>query len=138
MNRWIIKSDPDDYSAHDLERDGQTVWDGVSNAAALGHLRRMTAGDVVLVYHTGEERALVALAGVKATSMAADGKTPRVTLAFKKWLPAPVQLAAIKADSRQAELGLVRIGRLSVMPATAAQWAGLLALSKTARHDLAR
>ncbi len=132
MNRWIIKSDPDEYSAADLERDAATLWDGVSNAAALKNLRGMAAGDEILIYHTGDEKALVASAVVHDAQLDADGKTPHVTIAFRGWLAAPVPLAAIKAEPALAKLALVRIGRLSVMLANTAQWKRLLAMSSKA------
>ena len=57
MNRfWLLKTEPESYSYADLERDGATVWDGVSNNAALIHLRAMQPGDLALIYHTGDER----------------------------------------------------------------------------------
>jgi len=60
--KWLFKSDPDTYSFFDLERDGKTVWDGVSNNLALKHLRNVRKGDMTLIYHTGDEKAVVGLA----------------------------------------------------------------------------
>ena len=62
--KWLIKSDPGDYSFDDLQKDGSTTWDGVKNNLALVHLRRFSTGDEVLVYHTGGERAIMGLATV--------------------------------------------------------------------------
>ncbi len=123
MAFWLVKSDPEDYSAADLERDGRTVWDGVRNALAQRHLRGMRPGDGVLVYHTGAERAVVARATVVGVPReAADGSGATVELEFAGWLPRPVPLAEIKADPALAGLALVRQGRLSVMPVTAEEW----------------
>src|SRR5215470_9287212 len=101
MNRWLVKSDPDEYSAHDLEREKRTAWTGVSNPVALKHLRAMADGDQVLVYHTGEQRAIVALAAVagKPRPDPADksGKSVLVELEFKQWLKKPVELAQVKS-----------------------------------------
>lgn len=128
MAHWLVKSDPEDYSAADLARDGRTVWDGVRNALAQRHLRDMRPGDEVLVYHTGAEKAVVARATVVgAPRPAADGSGVTVELAFAGWLPRPVSLAAIKADPALAGLALVRQGRLSVMPVTAGEWRRLVA-----------
>lgn len=126
MNRWLVKSDPDEYSAHDLERDGKSDWSGVRNPAAQGHLRAMQPGDGVLVYHTGKERAVVATATV-ASAPRPDpgdktGKSVTVDLAFDAWLKGVVPLAAFKVEPAFKEFALVRIGRLSVMPVTADQW----------------
>lgn len=132
MRRWLVKSDPQEYSAGDLERDGRTVWSGVKNATALIHLRAMRPGDPVLVYHTGGEKAVVAVAKVSGGPRPDDadrtGKLVVVELGFDRWLAKPVPLAAIKADSRFADFGLVRIGRLSVMPVSDAEWMGLVEL----------
>lgn len=130
MPRWLIKSDPDEYSAADLERDGRTLWTGVRNATAQRHIRAMQAGDEVLIYHTGGQRSVVARARV-AGAPAPDptdksGKAYAVELTFASWLKAAIELATIKADPALADMPLVRIGRLSVMPVTATQWHRLI------------
>ena len=51
---WLLKTEPSDYSYADLNRDGRTVWDGVSNNLALKHLRNIKAGDLAFLYHTGK------------------------------------------------------------------------------------
>ncbi len=126
MARWLIKSDPEDYSAANLERDGRTLWTGVRNPTAQRHLRGMVKGDDLLVYHTGDERAVVAIARVEANPIPdptdKSGKSVAVEIAFVRWLKAPVALADIKADPELADMPLVRIGRLSVMPVSADEW----------------
>lgn len=133
MSYWILKTEPSSYSFDQLERDKKAVWDGVKNNLALKHLREMRPGDQVLIYHTGDERALVGRASVVSAPYAdprqKDPKLVVVDLAAGERLPKPVPLAAIKADGSLADLALVRMGRLSVVPATAAQWQRLLALS---------
>lgn len=135
MGGWLIKSDPDEYSAHDLKRDRKTVWDGVANPTALIHLRAMRDGDAVLIYHTGGEKAILALAKVSGNPRPdpadARGKNVLVTIAFEKYLDRPVTLAEIKADKAFANFDLVRLSRLSVMPVSAAHWKRILALSAT-------
>ena len=116
MALWLFKEEPTHYNYADLEREGQTVWDGVTNALALIHLRKVKAGDRILYYHTGKEKAVVAEA--KAL-VAKDGV---VTVAPVRWLPKPVPLADIKADKTFKDWELVRISRLSVMPVSPAQW----------------
>src|SRR4029079_4730772 len=61
---WCRKPEPSHYSYADLERDGATVWDGVSSNAALKNIRDMRAGDLALIYHTGDERRAVGLAEI--------------------------------------------------------------------------
>lgn len=130
MNHWLVKSDPDDYSAHDLERDGQTTWDGVRNPVAQRHMRGVKVGDAVFVYHTGKEKAIVAEA--EATTDGGDGADglAAVGLRFVRWLDAPITLKAVKADPSFAEFALVRQGRLSVMPVTPDQWKRLMKMAK--------
>lgn len=134
MKRWLVKSDPEEYAAGDLERDGRATWDGVSNALAQQHLRAMSVGDGVLVYHTGKEKAVVAEARVAGPPVPdptnQGGKLVVVELAFMRWLPRAVPLAEIKADPAFDDFALVRIGRLSVMPVTVAQWNRILKLTK--------
>ena len=127
--RWIVKTEPSAYSWGDLEREGRTVWDGVKNAQALIHLRAMREGDQVLVYHSGDEKALVGLArvarGPYPDPKLDDPKLVVVDLAAERALARPVTLAAIKASGKFAGLALVRQGRLSVMPVSASDWQAL-------------
>jgi len=129
-NHWIVKTEPSTYSFDQLERDGTTVWDGVRNNLALKHLREMKRGDRVLVYHSGEEKAVVGLAEVAAEAYPdpkqKDPKLVVVDLKAAGRLPRPVPLAEIKQEPAFADLALVRIGRLSVAPASAEQFKRLL------------
>ncbi|MCS6865612.1 MAG: EVE domain-containing protein [Gemmata sp.] len=114
-NYWLVKTEPQEYSLADLERDGVTQWTGVHNPLAKKHLAAMSRGDLVLVYHTGNERQIVGLAEV-----AAAGAEPQ--LRFRQRFTKPVPLAAIKAQPQLRDWALVRQGRLSVMPVTLTQW----------------
>ena len=131
-NYWIVKTEPSTYSFDQLEREKVAVWDGVRNNLALKHIRQMTPGDRVLIYHTGDEKALIGTAEVVSVPYPdpkqRDPKLVVVDLKPLARLPHPVPLAAVKADKTLADLALVRMGRLSVMPATAAQWKRLLEL----------
>ncbi len=129
---WILKSEPSSYGFPDLVRERRARWDGIRNAAALKHLRSMREGDGALIYHTGDEKALVGLARIAGTPYADPSRTdPRlvvVDVEAGEALPRPVPLAEIKADPAFKELGLVRISRLSVVPVEPAQWKKLLAM----------
>ncbi len=131
-NYWIVKTEPSTYSYDDLARQKTAVWDGVKNNLALKHLRQMKPGDRVLVYHTGDEKAVVGVAEVRSDAYPdPKQKDPRlvvVDLRAEGRLPRPVPLAEIKQDRAFADLGLVRMGRLSVMPATAEQFKRLAKL----------
>jgi len=129
---WILKTEPSTYSFERLMKDRRTVWDGVSNPLALKHLGEMAVGDQVLIYHTGNEKAAVGLARVVRAAYAdPKGKDPRlvvVDLEAGHPLSKPVTLAAVKADPVFADLALVRMGRLSVVPVKPEQWRRLLAM----------
>jgi len=131
-NYWIVKTEPSTYSFDDLARQKAAVWDGVKNSLALKHLREMKPGDRVLVYHTGDEKAVVGVAEVVSEAYPdpkrKDPKLVVVDLKAGERLPHPVPLAEIKKERAFADLGLVRIGRLSVMPASADQFKRLLEL----------
>jgi len=131
---WIFKTEPESYSFADLVRDGGTVWDGISNNAALLHLRAARPGDQVLIYHTGDERRAVGIAEVTSAPypdpQLNDPKLVVVDVRPLRALPRPVTLAAIKADPFFADFALVRQGRLSVVPVTEEQWARLLAMAE--------
>ena len=134
-NYWIVKTEPSTYSYDDLERQKTAVWDGVKNNLALKHLRQMKPGDRVLVYHTGDEKAVVGLAEVMSEAYPdpkhKDAKLAVVDLRALGRLTRPVPLAEIKRDRAFADLALVRIGRLSVMPASAEQFKRLEKLGGT-------
>ncbi len=130
---WLLKTEPSDYSYANLNRDGKTVWDGVSNNLALKHLRNIKAGDLAFLYHTGKERALVGIAEVISDPYPdpskSDAKLVVVDVKAKEELPQIVSLAEVKADSAFSDFPLVRLPRLSVMPVTSPQWNRLLAMA---------
>lgn len=131
-NYWLLKTEPTAYAFEQLERDGRTTWDGVRNNLALMHLRAMKAGDQVLIYHSGAAKAAVGLARL-ATDAYADPRQsdPRlvvVDLTPLRRLKQPVALAQIRADPLLAEMPLIKMTRLSVMPVTKEQWKRLVGL----------
>ena len=132
QQRWLVKSEPSTYSFDDLVRDGGTRWDGVRNAQARLHLAAMKPGDAVLVYHSGDEKAVIGLAKVTRAAYpdptADDPRWLAVDLAPGKRLAQPVPLARIKADPKLATIALVRQSRLSVMPLDADAWERIVAL----------
>jgi predicted RNA-binding protein with PUA-like domain len=135
MARWLFKEEPTHYSFADLERDGTTVWNGITNALALQNLRKVRPGDRVLYYHTGKEKAVVGeakvVAGPTPDPEAEDKKQVVVTVKAVRRLQHPVSLGRIKADPALVDWELVRLPRLSIMPVTDAQWRRVEALSRT-------
>ncbi len=118
---YLLKTEPSEYSFADLQRDKETIWDGVSNPVALKHLRTMKPGDQLVIYETGDRKSGVGLASVVSVDVA-DAKQPRVKIKSGKPLQRPVSLAEIKSNKLFADSPLVRQGRLSVVPLTDKQY----------------
>lgn len=124
MPDYLLKTEPSEYSFEDLQRDKTTIWDGVTNPVAVRHLREMEAGARLIIYHTGDVKSAVGTASVVSVD-AADPKKPLVKIKVGRPLAKPISLAEIKANALFADSPLVRIGRLSVVPLTAAQYKAL-------------
>jgi len=122
---WLLKTEPSAYSYSELEREGKATWDGVKNPVALKNLRAMKVGDRAVVYHTGNEKAAVGFAEVTRAAYP-DPKAGNPSLVVVDLKPLgrlarPIPLAEIKALEVFGGSPLVRQGRLSVVPLTAAQ-----------------
>jgi predicted RNA-binding protein with PUA-like domain len=130
MAKWLLKTEPSTYGYDDLERERRAVWDGVTNPVALKHLRAIRKGDELLVYHTGDEKAVVGLARAVSDPYPdpkrKDPKLAVVDLAPVRRLPRPVTLAAVKQQKAFAAWELARLPRLSVMPVPEPIWRRLL------------
>jgi predicted RNA-binding protein with PUA-like domain len=120
-SHYLLKTEPSEYSFADLQRDGVTQWDGVSNPVAVKHLREMEAGARLVIYETGTHKSAVGTASVVGVD-ASDPQQPAVTIKAGRPIAKPVSLAIIKANQLFADSPLVRQGRLSVVPLTAAQY----------------
>jgi len=118
---YLLKSEPDQYSFDDLQRDGETLWDGVTNPVAVRHLGEMKAGDKLIYYHTGKERQAVGTASVASLDVS-DPKVPKVRVKAGKKIGEPKPLAEIKGHKLFADSPLVKQGRLSVVPLTPEQY----------------
>jgi predicted RNA-binding protein with PUA-like domain len=118
---YLLKTEPTVYSFADLQRDKNTVWDGVANPVALRHLREMKPGDRLVIYETGEHKSAVGTASVVSVD-ASTPKNPQAKIKAGRALGKPVTLAEVKAHKLFADSPLVRQGRLSVVPLTGAQF----------------
>lgn len=131
--RWLFKTEPSAYSYARLERDARTVWDGVKNPLALKHLAAVAAGDEVIIYHTGSEKAAVGVARVvRGAYLDPKQKNARllvVDLEPVRALGHPVSLSAMRANQKLAGFDLLRLPRLSVMPVSAGQWAEIMRMA---------
>jgi predicted RNA-binding protein with PUA-like domain len=121
---YLLKTEPSEYSFADLQRDKATVWDGVSNPVALRNMREMKPGAELIIYETAAQKSAVGTAKVISVHIS-DPKKPQIKIQAGKALSRPVSLAEIKANKLFADSPLVRQGRLSVVPLTAAQYLAL-------------
>src|ERR1700722_14166892 len=118
---YLLKTEPSEYSFADLSREKETVWDGVSNPAALKNLRSMHPGSRLLIYETGNVKSVVGAANV-ISAQESDPKSPKVKIRAAKLLPKAVALSEIKASKLFSDSPLVRQGRLSVVPLSEEQY----------------
>jgi predicted RNA-binding protein with PUA-like domain len=118
---YLLKTEASVYSFANLQHDKQTQWDGVSNPMAVKNLREMQPGDKLIIYHTGDEKTAVGTASVVSLKVT-DPKLPVVEIKAGKSIAKPKSLAEIKSQKLFADSPLVRQGRLSVVPLTAAQY----------------
>ena len=131
MAYWLLKTEPDDYQYAQLQAAGRTIWDGVANAMAVNFIKTMHVGDECIIYHTGDERRCAGVARVVSPPYIDPTDSTKklfvVDVEAVRALHDGIQLAQIKAQALFADSYLVRIGRLSVVPLTEAQFAYLLA-----------
>jgi predicted RNA-binding protein with PUA-like domain len=120
-SEYLLKTEPSEYSFADLQRDKVTVWDGVSNPTAVKNLREMPPGARLIIYETGDRKSAVGTATVVSVD-ASDSKNPAVKIKAGKPLAKPITLEQIKSNKLFKDSPLVRIGRLSVVPLTEAQY----------------
>jgi len=129
---WLFKQEPSSYSYSRLEKEGRTVWDGVTNNLALKHLRNIKKGDTAFFYHSGAEKQIVGLMNIVSDSYP-DPKNKSLSVVDVKpagRLAKPVTLQAIKNDPAFADWELVRLSRLSVMPVPATLWQRIMKMSR--------
>lgn len=133
MAHWLIKSEPSAYSWDQLVKDKRTSWTGVRNAQATINLKAMKAGDSCFFYHSGEGKEIVGIAEIAKAAYPDPtdqaGKAVTVDVVAVGPVKQKVTLAAIKADPRLRDFGLVRQSRLSVVPVAAEQWKLILKMS---------
>jgi predicted RNA-binding protein with PUA-like domain len=132
MNYWLMKTEPSTYSWQDLKRDKKTSWDGVRNFQARNNLKAMKKGDMVFIYHSMDEKAVVGIGKIVKENYP-DPKEPDwvlIDVAAEKALKKPVTLAQIKSDKRLSGMTLVKSSRLSVQPVKKEEFDLIVALSE--------
>ncbi|WP_273463555.1 EVE domain-containing protein [Sandarakinorhabdus limnophila] len=135
MARWLVKSEPFKYSWEQLNKDGQTAWDGVRNNQAAIYLRTMKVGDELFFYHSNEGLCIVGIAQVVGEHFIdpsdPKGRFPAVLVGPKAPMPRPITLAEMKAEPRLAGMAMFRQFRLSVVPITDEEWNVVMELAGT-------
>ena len=125
-----MKTEPSTYSFADLQREGKAVWDGITNNLALKHLRQMRKGDLVMIYHTGDEKSIIGVAEVVRDPYpdptAKNATQAVVDIRALRPLGRMVPLAEVKKNPRYSSFDLVRNSRLSVMPVEKSVWNALI------------
>ena len=133
-NRWLFKTEPQHYSYDDLERDQRVIWSGVRNSVTLKNLREVRLGDQILIYHVGDENAVVGTAEA-VTDAYPDPKEDDASVVVVEIKPTrkfaePVLLAEIRASEDLGDFDPARLPLLSVMPVSSAEWAVVQGLSR--------
>ncbi|MGA2897144.1 MAG: EVE domain-containing protein [Acidobacteriaceae bacterium] len=118
---YLLKTEPGKYSFDDLARDGETLWDGISNNQALLNLREMKKGERLVIYHSNVGKAAVGMAEVVSVD-ASDPHNPMVRIRAGKRLQRERQLAEIRAAKVFQGSVMFRQFRLSVVPLTEEQY----------------
>jgi len=135
MEHWLIKSEPEEFSFEDLEREGTTEWTGVRNYAARINLNNMRNGDICLFYHSVTDKRIVGLVTIveEAYPDPTDetGKWVAVKVAYLKPLNKPIEYKVLKEMDHMKKFDLIRISRLSVMPVPDEFWYEILEMSET-------
>jgi predicted RNA-binding protein with PUA-like domain len=132
MNYWLMKTEPGTYSWSDLVKDKKTAWDGVRNFQARNNLKAMSKGDAVLIYHSGDDKAVVGIGKIVKEAYP-DPKEPDwvcIDVAADKSLKKTITLAQIKSDKRLTEMTLVKSSRLSVQPVRKEEFDLIVGLSE--------
>ena len=134
VNYWLVKQEPKSYNFSILKKDKKTVWDGVHNNLALKHINNMKKGDLILFYHSGDEKQVVGIMQVSSKPYSNPEETNErfvvVDVKYKKELQNPVTLSEMKKQKKFKNWELLRISRLSVMPIPKEIWNSIIKMSK--------
>ena len=128
MSYWLFKSEPETWGWDDQAAKGAAgqEWDGVRNFQARNHMKAMKTGDLGFFYHSNDGLDIVGIAEVCAEAhpdtTTDDPRWECVDIRAVREVPNPPTLEMVKANPKLKEMALVRLGRLSVQPVTAAEW----------------
>lgn len=137
MNYWLAKQEPSGprgYNFETLKKDKKTIWDGIHNNLALKYMREIKKGDLILFYHTGNERQIVGIMEVISEPYPNPKEDNKRFIIFdvkyKKSLKRPITLDEMKKQKKFQNWELIRISRLSVMPIPKHIWDAIIDISQ--------
>lgn len=134
MNYWLLKEEPKNYSFDILEKEKNTIWDGVKNNLALKNIKQIQKGDELFIYHSGIEKSIVGVAKVTSKPYPDPNQNDEKLLVFnikvKKRLRRTISLKEIKSNNLFNDFILVKLPRLSVMPVSKKYWNSIIKLSE--------
>ncbi len=148
---WLMKSEPESFSIHDLANAPQqtTCWDGVRNYLARNYLRQMKVGELAFFYHSNANPPAIAgiIEIVRAAypdhtafdpddhhydpkSLPAKPTWDMVDVKFVSAFEPPLSLNELRENSKLQAMELLRKGsRLSVQPVQVSEWKTILQLN---------
>lgn len=131
--RWVLLADPEDYGWNELVREHNAVWDGIKNARAQENLKKSRLGDIVLIYHTAPDKAIIGTARVTKEAYPDPKREGAVVIDIEpiSALNRPLPLAELKADAVLSQMSFVKMPRVAVQPVTTEQWDRVMQLSGT-------
>ena len=135
MNYWLLLADPKVYGFDQLVKDKKTTWDGISGSLAQKHMRSFKKGDLVLIYHTAPDKAVVGSAKI-TSGPSPDPKDPGAKLVVVDVQPLkrfklPVPLGALRENKKLAGMSFLKIQRIAVSPLTEAEFDEILAIGES-------
>ena len=128
MAYWLLKTEPSTWSWEMQKKKGAKgePWSGVRNYQAANNLKAMKKGERGFFYHSGEEREIVGIVEVigeyRPDPTDEKGRFGLVDVKAVEDFKKPVTLAAIREESKLAEMVLVKNSRLSVQPVKPEEW----------------
>ena len=126
MPHWLVKTEPDVFGWEQQVANKVEPWTGVRSHQAKNNLKAMRKGDLAFFYHSNIGREIVGVVEVVREAYpdpsAESGDWVCVDMKARTAMPRPVTLAEVKADPRFADLALVRLSRLSVVPVSDEHW----------------
>lgn len=135
MNYWLMKTEPGNYSWDDLVKDTRTFWDGVRNYQARNHMKNMKIGDLVLYYHSVDQKSVVGIARIVKEfyqdPSTEDDRWVAVDIVPEYPLKKSITLSDIKSEPRLKDMVLVHNMRLSVQPVTREEFDIVIEMSET-------